>query len=77
MSRNEVCNKDNCVAAASQVGLNPVSSEAPKTSPYVRDPTEQERVLLEERRNRMRNSLIINNFELTTDEKIAEIKSFV
>ena len=74
---DDVCNKDNCSAAAQRVGLNPVSSEAPKESPYVRDPTEQERALLNERRNRMRNCLIINNCELTTEEKIAEIRTFV
>ena len=74
---DEVCNKHNCEAAAQRIGLHPVSSDSPKASPYVREPTEYEQKILEERRTRTRESLKINCFELMTNDKIAEIKEYV
>ena len=72
-----VCSKANCESAAAEVGIYPVDKTRPKSSPYVRDFTEIERVQLAAWKRRSSNRLSINGCLLTDSVKIDEVRATV
>ena len=74
---NKTCIKSTCVNTAMRIGLEPVDREAPKQSIYVRNLSEREKAMYDDRMRRRTGQLDINNCVITNDDKIAEIRATV
>ena len=70
---DSICSKSNCESAAAEVGLYPVDKSRPKSSPFVRDLTADERHLLRLQMQKKQKRLNINAAIITEQCKIDEI----
>ena len=73
----EVCNTMLVTSGAAQCGLMPVSATNVLNSPFVRNFTEAERQIYQNRMARMQNRLSTSNCEINEPAKIEEIRQFL